>query len=112
MGRLTSSLSVSRVSVLPVVEEDAIEVSHLVVTYILKDRNFQLPTHALVDCGATGYAFIDEDFAHHNNLPLYHLKTPRSLEIIDGMTIESGDVSHMTKLTMTIDDTRKPFHYS
>ena len=49
--RLTSSLSVSRVSVLPVVEEDTMEVSHLVVTCILKDSNFQLPTHALVDCG-------------------------------------------------------------
>ena len=79
------------------------EGSHLVVICILKDSNFQLPTHALVDCGATGYAFIDEDFARHYNLPLYCLKTPRSLEFIDGRPIESGDVTHLTKLTMTVD---------
>ena len=43
MGRLTSSLSVSRVSVLPVVEEDAMEGSHLVVHVFLKTviSNFQ-----------------------------------------------------------------------
>ena len=79
------------------------EGSYLVVTCILKDSNFQLPTHAQVDCGATGYAFIDRDFAHHHNLLLYCLKTPRSLEVIDTRTIESGNVTHMTKLTMTID---------
>ena len=79
------------------------EGSYLVVTCILKHSNFQLPTHALVYCRGTGYTFIDEHFAHHYNLPLYRLKTPRSLEVIDGMLIESGDVNHLTKLTMTID---------
>ena len=75
----------------------------MVVTCILEDSNFQLPTHSLVDCGATGYAFIDEDFARHNNLPLYRLKTPRSLEVIDGRPIESGELTHLTKHTITID---------
>ena len=92
------------------VEENAIVGSHLVVTCILKDSNFQLPTHALVDCDATGYAFIDEDFARHHNLSLYRLKTPRSLEVIDGRPIESGNVTHLTKLLGQLINTRKPFH--
>ena len=82
-----SSLSVSCVSVLPVVEMDAIEGSHLVVTCILKDSNFTLPTHSLIDYGATGNAFIDKDFVHRHKLPLYRLKIPQSLEVIDGRPI-------------------------
>ena len=79
------------------------EGNHLVVTCILEDSNTKIPTHALVDCGATGYAFIDEDFVRHHQLPLFRLKTARSLEVIDGRPIESGDVTHLTKLSMTID---------
>jgi predicted aspartyl protease len=44
----------------------------------------EIPTHALIDCGATGYAFIDQDFAHYHKLPLCPLKTPHALEVIDG----------------------------
>ena len=79
------------------------EGSHLVVICIHKYNNLQIPILALVDCGAPGYPFIDEDFVHHHNLPLYLLKTPQSLEVIDGRPIESGDVIHLTKLTKTID---------
>ena len=85
------------------VEKDAMEDSHLVVTCILKDSNLQLRTHALVDCRATGYVFIDEDYLRHHNIPLYRLKTPRSLEVIDARPIECGDVTHLSKLTITID---------
>ena len=57
----------------------------------------------LFNYGATGYAFVDEEFACNHNLLLYKLKTPRSLEVIDGRPIESGLITHLTRLRMSID---------
>ena len=79
------------------------EGNHLVISCNLIDGINRIRTHALVDCGATGYAFIDESFTRHHNLPLFPLKTPRSLEVIDGRPIESGDITHMTRLRLDID---------
>jgi hypothetical protein len=56
---------------------------HLVVTYALSLNNCKIPTYALIDCGATRYAFIDKDFTELYQLPLYSLKTPQALEVID-----------------------------
>ena len=67
-----------------------------------KSNNF-FSSYVLVDCGATGYAFIDKEFVCNYNLPLYKLKTPRSLEVIDGRPIESGLITHLTWLRMSID---------
>jgi hypothetical protein len=33
--------------------------NHLVVTCTLSLDSKEIPTHALIDCAATGYAFID-----------------------------------------------------
>ena len=68
---------------------------HLVVLCKLSFGNKTIATHALIDCGATGIAFIDEDFAHHHQLPLTPLQYPRSLEVIDGRPISSGDITHL-----------------
>jgi predicted aspartyl protease len=56
----------------------------LLVTCTLSLDLKEIPTHTLIDCGATGYAFIDQDFANHHYLPLRQLKTPRTLEVMDG----------------------------
>ena len=64
-------------------------------------------SYALVDCGATGYAFVDEKFAHDHKLPLYKLKTPRSLEVIDSRPIELGLITHLTRLQISIDGYQK-----
>jgi predicted aspartyl protease len=58
--------------------------NHLVVMYTLSLDSKEIPTHALIDCGATNYAFIDQDFANHHHLTLCPLKTPRALEVING----------------------------
>jgi hypothetical protein len=76
---------------------------HLVVSCSLNDNQTPIRSHALVDCGATGIAFIDEEFSRCHNLPLYKLRSPRSLEVIDGRPIGSGQVTHMTKVKLTID---------
>lgn len=78
------------------------ESEHLVVSCILSNSESKLQSHALVDCGATGYAFIDEDFVRRHNLPLFNLRQPRALEVIDGRPILSGDITHITKLRLNI----------
>ena len=62
----------------------------IVISVELNDGISQIPTHALVDCGATGYACADEEFVRDHNLPLYKVTKPRTLEVIDGRPIEFG----------------------
>jgi predicted aspartyl protease len=57
---------------------------YLIMTYTLSLNGKEIPTYTLIDCGATGYAFIDQDFAYHHELPLCPLKTPYALKVIDG----------------------------
>jgi predicted aspartyl protease len=47
---------------------------HLVVNCTIDDQGRQTRCHALIDSGATGYAFIDEKFAFSCGLPLYRVK--------------------------------------
>jgi len=75
---------------------------HLVITCLLSDNHNRIKTHALIDCGATGYAFIDETFAHHHNFPLFPMKNPRVLEVIDGRPISSGAITHLARVTLYI----------
>jgi len=66
-----------------------------------------IASHALIDCGATGVAFVDEDFARHHQLPLTPLKYPRALEVIDGRPISSGDITHTANTTLSIHEHRE-----
>ena len=66
------------------------------------NREFSLYYDALVDCAATGYAFIDEDFASCQNFPLFKLTAPRNLRVIDGCPIASGAITHIAKLKLQI----------
>ncbi len=65
---------------------------HLVVKCSLKIEDKIIDTHALIDCGATGIAFIDKDFVHHHQLQEKEVKESRELEVKDGRPIESGTV--------------------
>jgi hypothetical protein len=57
---------------------------HLVVSYNLSFDNKNIQTYLLIDCGARGYALVDETFVTTNKLPRFPLRTPRGLEVIDG----------------------------
>ena len=94
---LLSGNSLSRI-----IEEGSLDRNHLVITCTLTDGTNKIRTHALIDCGATGYAFIDEDFAHHHQLPLHKLKTPHDLEVINGRPISSSTITHMAEAQLTI----------
>jgi len=85
-----------------VLKEELWDGTHIVISVELNDGISLIPTHALVDCGATGYAFADEEFVRDHNLPLFKLTMPRTLEVIDGRLIESGTITHLTKLSMNI----------
>ncbi|KAG0134926.1 hypothetical protein HOY82DRAFT_480689, partial [Tuber indicum] len=76
--------------------ENGIEDNHLVVTCDIIDNQNIIRTHALIDSGATGYAFIDKDFARRHHLLLYQLKESIHLAVIDGRPISSGAITHLT----------------
>jgi len=50
------------------------EGKHLVITSRLTVNNPEICTHALLDCGATGIEFMDQDFACHHIIPVQELK--------------------------------------
>ena len=75
---------------------------HLVISCILVVDNKKISTHMLIDSGATGLAFVDEDFARHHSLPLHRLEEPREIEVIDGRPIESGSVTHKARIRCNI----------
>jgi predicted aspartyl protease len=101
----SSVFSVSSVAVKDIViEEGSMDRKHLVITCFLSHSDQEIQTYALIDCGATGYAFIDEDFAHHQQYPLCPLKNPHTLEVIDGHRISSGDITHIAEVQLSIQE--------
>ena len=82
--------------------EDQLDGKHIVISCSLIFGNIRVQTHALIDCGATGYAFVDEKFARHYQIPPFQLKKPRTVEVIDGWPIASGDITHCAKATLSI----------
>jgi predicted aspartyl protease len=75
------------------------ERKHLVITCSLTVNNQEIPTHALIDCGATGIAFMDQDCARHHQIPLQELKQKKQVEVIDRRPIKSGDITHIEGLS-------------
>ena len=61
----TGNLVVSAVSLTEIeLTEDQLDGKHIVISCSLSFGDIRVQTHALIDCGATGYAFVDEEFAH------------------------------------------------
>ena len=87
---------VSGVVVTGEVLENKFDGHHLILKCTLVDTHRRLDTHTLIDCGASGFSFIDRDFVRQHNLPLFSLKEPRCLEEIDVRPIDSGDITHVT----------------
>jgi hypothetical protein len=86
------------------IEEGSMDGNHLVVMCTLSLNNKEIPTHTLMDCGATGYAFIDQDFTDYHQLLPRPLKTPCALEVIAGRKISSGDITHMFEAQLSIQE--------
>ena len=84
------------------IPENRLEGSHFVINCSIIDYYQKLATHALVDCGASGFSFIDNEFVRQHNCPLFKLSEPRRLDIIDGRPIDSGDITHISKISLNI----------
>jgi len=87
--------------------EGSMEGKHLVITCTLTTNNQEIPTHALINCGATGIAFMDQDFTRHHQIPLQELKEKWKVEVINRRPIQSGDLTHVAKVGMMIQDHKK-----
>ena len=74
----------------------------MLVSCTLSYNETSINTHAFIDTGATGYAFIDKDFVSTHNIPTLELKKLRIIELIDGWTISSGKVTHLAHSTVKI----------
>ena len=99
----TGSLVVSAVSLMVVeLTEDQLEGKHIVISCSQSFGDIRVETHAYIDCGATGYAFVDDEFAHQYQIPKFQLKKPKTVEVIDGRPIASGDITHLAKATHSI----------
>jgi hypothetical protein len=83
--------------------EDKLYGDHFVASCKILNNKISIQTHALIDTGCSGFAFIDEIFARHNNLPFLPLKSPHTLEVIDGRPISSGQITHLYYLPLSID---------
>ena len=99
---LHDMLGISSCSLQSDVKEELLDENHIVISIQIQDESSLISTHALVDCKATGFAFIDEEFTRNYNFPLFKLKKPRCLEVIDRRPIESSLITYITKLKMTI----------
>jgi hypothetical protein len=84
------------------IKEGSMDGNHLIIMCTLSLDLIEMPTHTLIDCGATGYVFIDQDFANYHHLPLHLLKTPCTLEVIDGQKISSGDITYIAEGYLSI----------
>jgi len=59
--------------------KNGVEDNHMVMACTIVNNHNEIRSHALIDAGATGYAFIDKAFAERHNFPLFELKEPRPL---------------------------------
>jgi hypothetical protein len=100
---MNASFGMSQFSIsIAEIKETFMDSKHLVMKYSLKVEEKIIDTHALIDCGATGIAFIDKDFVRNYGLHEKEQKETRELEVMDGRPIESGTITTMAKLDLGI----------
>lgn len=93
-------LSVSRIEV----TEGSMEGKHFVITRTLTMNSQDIPTYVLIDCNAPGIAFVVQDFARHDQMPLKELLEKLKVQVIDRRPVESGNTTHIAKTEMAIQD--------
>ena len=84
------------------IEKELLDSNYIIITAQFQNDSSNINTHALVDCSTTSYTFIDEEFARDHVFPLYKLKKPHCLIVINARPIESDLITHITKLHIVI----------
>jgi hypothetical protein len=65
---------------------------------------------ALIDCGADG-VFMNKTFAEKNQLTQITLEDPIKVRNVDGSPNAGGDITHMTKMEITIQGKKHMQHF-
>ena len=78
------------------------ESKHFILKCSLKIKDKLVQTHILIDCRATGIAFVNKDFVHHQGLKEKELNVTRKLKVIDKRPIESGTITTIVKMNLGI----------
>jgi hypothetical protein len=99
---LTCRLQKCHSSGFVIVDGNEMDGNLLIVTCTLHDKGNVIKSHPLIDCGATSYTFIDEDYAYHYHLPSHLPKSLKNLTIIDGRPITAGAITHITCTSLVI----------
>jgi len=95
-----STFSVASISV----EESRLSGKHFVVPITVAIDGKSIVTSALIHCGASGIAFIDQAFVSKFSIPTSKLNTPRILDVIDSRPVSSGAVTDLACLSGTVGD--------
>jgi hypothetical protein len=86
------------------VEEENQRSNLMILPAILENQEGKISTYAMVDTGAEGKGFIDEEWALDHCLKLCPLQRSIALEVFDGREAESGRVTHYVEMSLRIHD--------
>ena len=78
------------------------------MSLVVSIGTIRIKTYALIDCGASGFAFVDSSFAHYYRIPLAPMKKPRILELADGRPVSSGKLTQLARLNLDIASHSEP----
>ena len=101
---------ISALSLSPIeLNENNLNGQHLVIpcTISVQFGKATVQTRALIDCGASRFSFVDEEFARHHSLPIAPLQQPRVVEVNDGIPISSSDIHYLARATLAIQKHRE-----
>ena len=76
----------------------------MIISCILRQAQYRVPALALVDSGASAYAFIDKSFAQHHDLPLHPLTYPHCLRGFNGQSALTGDITHVAETILALEN--------
>ena len=84
------------------IDSTQLENEYMVIKIQLSTTEKTIYTYALIDCGATAFAFIDHDFVKKHHFSALALTRPRSLHLADGTDPKSGKLCQYADLNMSI----------
>jgi hypothetical protein len=82
--------------------EEELDGNHLVLSGELAVEDNTISVKTLIDTGATGFAFIEENFTGRHNIKTYSQKYQVYLEVINGRPCQSGVITHIAHLELKI----------
>jgi hypothetical protein len=86
------------------IEEENQRSNLMILPAILENQEGKISTYAMVDTGAEGKGFINEEWALDHCLKLCPLQRSIALEVFNGREAESGRVTHYVKMSLRIHD--------